>query len=137
MAGIRLQCCGPLLLRLHKSNSLVCCWLQFSLPPPTHTGRPGGGHTIDSSVTCHILPLHKHGIHTSLGRQCCRPSVARDTRFFAHSSLIIELKGILIKLKNIALAISGELFILQLFYVLLLIYKPSNFARAILPYAGG
>ena len=42
------------------------------------------------------------------------------------------------KLKIVALAISVEKFIFMIFfYVLLLSYKPSNFARAILPYAVG
>ena len=67
-----------------------------------------------------------------------RPSVALGARFFAYSSLIINFKGALMKLKIVALAISVEYFIFtNFFYVLLLSYKPSNFARAILPYAAG
>ena len=42
------------------------------------------------------------------------------------------------KLKIVALAISVEkLIFTKFFYVLLLSYKPSNFARAVLPYATG
>ena len=42
------------------------------------------------------------------------------------------------KLKIVALAISLELLIFMIFFdALLLSYKPSNFARAILPYAVG
>jgi hypothetical protein len=55
-----------------------------------------------------------------------RPSVALVLGFL----LIINFKVVHMKLKIVALAISVEFF-----YVLLLSYKPSNFTRAILPYA--
>ena len=42
------------------------------------------------------------------------------------------------KLKNVALAIFMEYIIYKIFLkILLLSYKPSNFAQAILPYAAG
>jgi len=45
-------------------------------------------------------------------------------------------KGIFMKLKIVAFAISVEKLIYKIFYdVLLLSYKPSNFAWAILPHA--
>jgi len=59
-------------------------------------------------AACHIISLNKHGIHNSLGPSCCRPSVARGARFFAYNLRSIEFKGILVKLKNAALAISVE-----------------------------
>ncbi len=60
------------------------------------------------------------------------------TRFFAYSALNINVKGVHLKLKIVALAISVEKLIFTIFCdVLLLIYKPLNFARAILPYAVG
>ena len=55
-----------------------------------------------------------------------RPSVALALGFL----LIINFKVVHMKLKIVALAISVEFF-----YVVLLSYKPSNFTRAILPYA--
>ena len=56
-----------------------------------------------------------------------------------YNSFIIELKGILIKLKNVALAIYLDYLIFTIFFVevLLLSIKPSNFVPAILPYAAG
>jgi len=87
---------------------------------------------------CCISSLFKHGIHTFLVRKHCRPSVALGPRFIAYSVLIIDFKGVLKKLKIVALAISVEKRIITIFFnVLLLSYKPSNFARAILPYAAG
>ena len=65
-------------------------------------------------------------------RKCGRHSVAQGARFFAYNSLIINFKGVLMKLKIIAFAISVDF---DFFYILKLSYKPSNFARAILPYA--
>ena len=63
---------------------------------------------------------------------------SRGARFFAYSSLIINFKGVLMKLIIVNLAISVEKFIFTiLFDVLLLSYKPSYFVRAILPYAAG
>ena len=64
--------------------------------------------------------------------QCCR-----GARFFAYSWLIGKFKGTLIKLKNVALEIFMEYFTFTILYILLLSYKPSNFAQAILPYAAG
>ena len=59
-------------------------------------------------------------------------------RVFAYSTLIIGFKGVPMKLKIVALAISVEKLILTIFFdVLLLCYKPTNFAQAILPYAAG
>jgi len=87
-------------------------------------------------TSCRILPLHKHGIHSFLGRQCGRPSVARGAWCFAYNSLIIEFKGIFMKFKNVAFSISVEKLIFTIFLnVLMLSYKPSNFERATLPYA--
>ena len=57
--------------------------------------------------------------------------------FFAYNSLIIEFKGILVKLKMLPLQFPWNSSFLRFFDVLLLSYKPSNFARAILPYAVG
>ena len=75
---------------------------------------------------------------TSLGRQCSRPSVTQGARFFTYSLLIIKFKGILMTLKNVVLAIVVEQPIFTIFFdVLLLSYKPSNFAGAILPYDVG
>jgi len=54
------------------------------------------------------------------------------------ASLIIAFKGILVKLKSVALAISVKYFIFTILLdVLMLSNKPSNFARDILPYAAG
>ena len=51
---------------------------------------------------------------------------------------IINFKGVHMKLKIVARAISVKKLIITIFFdVLLLSYKPSNFARAILPYAVG
>ena len=51
----------------------------------------------------------------------------------------MSFKGVHMKLKIVALAISVEYlaYFYDFFYVFLLSYKPSNFARAILPYAVG
>ena len=66
------------------------------------------------------------------------PSVARGARFFAYSSPIFKFKGVLMQLNYVVLAYSVEKLIFMIFLdVLLLSYKPSNFARAILPYAAG
>ena len=62
-------------------------------------------------------------------------SDALGDRFFANSSLIIKLKGIVMKLKSFACAISKEQHIF--FNVVQRPYKPLNFDRAILPYAAG
>ena len=65
-----------------------------------------------------------------------RPIYGHDV--FAYSALNINFKGVYMKLKIVALAISVEQLIFTIFFdVLLLSYKPSNFARAILPYALG
>jgi len=48
-----------------------------------------------------------------------------------------EFKGVPMKLKIVALVIYVEKLILPFFDVLLLSYKPSNFAGAILPNAAG
>ena len=63
---------------------------------------------------CHASQ-HKHGIHTSVERQCGRPSVARGARFFAYSTLIIGFKGVLMNLKIVVLAISEEKLIFTIF----------------------
>ena len=87
---------------------------------------------------CRISSLHKHGICASFVHQCSRPSNARGARFLAYSVLNINFKGVFMKLKLVALAISEEQIIFTIFSdVLLLSYKPSNFVRAILPYASG
>ena len=50
--------------------------------------------------------LNKHGIRTFLVSKHGRPSIALGARFFAYSALIIDIKGKLMKLKIVALAIS-------------------------------
>ena len=55
---------------------------------------------------CRISSLYKHGIRTFFVRKRARPGVALGTRFFAYSVLIISFKGVPIKLKIVALAIS-------------------------------
>ena len=65
--------------------------------------RALGHHTA-----CHISSLHIHGIRTSFVRKCSRPSVAQGAQFFAYSLLIINFKGVLMKSKIVALAISVE-----------------------------
>ena len=56
--------------------------------------------------------------------------------FFASSLLLFKFKGIIMKLKNVACAISVEWLIIAFFVdVIQRSYKPLNFARAILPYA--
>jgi len=58
--------------------------------------------------------------------------------FFAYSALIINFKGVHMKLKIVALAISVEWLIFTIFFdVSQLSYKPSNFAQANKPYAIG
>ena len=54
-------------------------------------------------------------------------------RIFAYSALIINFKGVFMKLKIVAL----EIAFLRFFYVSQFSYKPSNFARANKPYAMG
>ena len=67
-----------------------------------------------------------------------RPSAALGARFFAYSALIIGFKGVPMKLKIVALAISVEKLIFTIFIdVSQLSYKPSNFARTNKPYAVG
>ena len=51
------------------------------------------------------MTVNKHGIRISFLYQRARPSVARGTRFFAFRAFIINFKGVLIKLKIVALAI--------------------------------
>jgi hypothetical protein len=74
-----------------------------------------------------ISLLHKHGIHTSLGRQCGRSSVARGNRFFAYILLIIEFQMNSHKVKKCSpYNFRGIAYFTILFSVLLLSYKPSN-----------
>ena len=81
---------------------------------------------------CHESGLHINGMHTFLAH------LDQGNRFFTYISLIIEFKGILMKLKNVALAISVEKRIFIVFVdVSQLGYKPLNFARANKPYAVG
>ena len=102
----------------------------------THIG--GKLRTLGQWRACQISTLYNNGICTFLVHKRGRPSVALGARFFAYSALIINFKGVLMKLKIVALEIFVEQLIFRIFCdVLLLSYKPSNFARAILPYAVG
>ena len=59
-------------------------------------------------------------------------------RFFAYSALIISFKGVHMKLKVVALAISVEYLISTIFSdASQLSYRPSHFAQANKPYALG
>ena len=89
---------------------------------------------LGNCMACCISSLHMHGIRASFVCKCRRPSDARGALFFAYSSLIIIFKGELMKLTIVALA---KAYFYDYFDVLLLSYKPSNFAWAILPYAAG
>ena len=57
---------------------------------------------------CRILQVNTHGIRSFLVHKRGRPCVALGARFFAYSALIIGFKGVLLKLKIVALAISVE-----------------------------
>jgi len=60
----------------------------------SETGEEAGPATLhipgDLSVKVESI-LHKHGIHTSLGCQCGRPSVSRGARFLLISRLSLNL----------------------------------------------
>ena len=112
------------------------CILHYGMVTPGCILHSKGQKLVLSENLLRQLKMWKHGKHTSLGRQCSRPSVAR--RFFAYNPLSFEFKGKTVKLKNVAHAIYVEKLILTIFFnVLLLSYKPLNFTRAILPYAAG
>ena len=86
---------------------------------------------------CRISSQYKQEIRASFVHQSGWPSIAQGTRFFAYSVLIINFKGVLLTLKIIALEFPWNSLFLQFIDVLMLSYKPSNFARAILPYVMG
>ena len=82
--------------------------------------------------------MYTHGLRTFLAYMHGRPIYSHENRFLLYSALNINFKGVHMKLKIVALAISVEKIIFAIFCeVLMLSYKPSNFARAILPYAVG
>jgi len=56
----------------------------------------GGGQGLPSTI---VFSLYKHGIRILLVRKGGWPSDALGARFFAYSSLIINFKGVLMKLK--------------------------------------
>ena len=88
--------------------------LHTSAESWAHSGS-GGPATSHHYINMEYATLRKRSRH----------SIARGAWFLAYSALIINLKGVLIKLHTIFLE------------VLLLSYKPSIFARAILPNAAG
>ena len=90
-----------------------------------------------SNRACHETALHIKGMCTFLAHFHSRAILDQVGQFFTYNSIIIEFKGILMKLKNVALAIPEEKLFFTIFDVLLLTYKPSNFAQAILSYAAG
>ena len=68
---------------------------------------------------CSDLTVNTHGLHTFFMHKHGRPSIALALgmrSFFAYSALIIDFKGIPMKLKIIALAISVELLIFTIFF---------------------
>ena len=77
-------------------------------------------------------------MHTFLAHVHGRARLDQGAWYFAYISLIIEFKGIVMKLKNVSHTISVELLIFTIvFNVSQLSYKPSNFAQANKPYAVG
>ena len=66
-----------------------------------------------------------------------RDKLDQGDRFCTYILLIIELKGMVMKFKNVPHTISVEWLILWFFYVSQLSYKPSIFAQANKPYAMG
>ena len=103
----------------------------------------GGTHTIDSSAdTCvrsgNGRPAAYHHYinmeYTPLwGVNAAGPALPEALGFLLISRLLpIEFKGLGIKLQNVAHKISVDKPIFMIFFNLLLLsYKPSNFARAI------
>ena len=68
-----------------------------------------------SNRACHERKLNNTVMHTFLAHFHGRAILDQGTRFFAYNSLIIEFKGILVKLKNVALTIYVEFFIFTIF----------------------
>ena len=76
--------------------------------------------------------MHLFSVHAQQGHIRPRQS------FFAYSAININFKGVSMKLKIVALCnFRGIAYFYDFFDFLLLSYKPSNFARAILSYAVG
>ena len=80
--------------------------------------------------------VHNPMLFSSLPRQAI---LGHDDHFLLIARLLLILKGELIKLKIVALAITvrGIAYFYDFFDVSQLSYKPSNFARANKPYATG
>ena len=79
--------------------------------------QAGGKHArARSNRACCGRELNNTGIRTFLVYVHCRAILDQGTRFFAYSTLIIHFKGVLMKLKIVALAISIAYFY-DFFYV--------------------
>ena len=75
------------------------------------------GRTLcaQSNRACRVRELNNTGMLTFLAHVHGRAILDQGARFFAYNLLIIEFKGILVKLKNVALAISVEYLIVKIF----------------------
>ena len=72
---------------------------------------------LGRQAACRIKSLNNTGICTFLAHLYGRTSEAHGDHSFANNLLSIKFKGILMKLKNVACAMSMDQLILQFFYV--------------------
>ena len=68
-----------------------------------------------SNRACHVRELNNTGMHTLLVHVHGRARLDQGVLFFAYILLIIEFKGIVMKLKNVPHTISVEKHILQFY----------------------
>ena len=68
----------------------------------------GGNMLARSNRACRVRELNKTGMHTFLAHVPGRARLDQGAQFFAYISLIIEFKGIVMKLKNVPHTISVE-----------------------------